>query len=65
MRRSTTDTGHSEWGREIQSYICQPGYIRGLIYGPEDRIITGFHCIKLQLKQSSFEKGEKKSCISR
>ena len=35
MRQSTADTGHwwaAWWG--IQRYIRQPGYIRGLIYGP-------------------------------
>ena len=43
MRQSTTDTGHSwaAWGG-IQHYICQPGYIAGLIYGPRRPRYKGF-----------------------
>ena len=37
MRRSTADIGHS-WaalGGGHKRYICQPGYMAGLIYGPQ------------------------------
>ena len=50
MRRLTADTGHSRaalgvgagGGGEIPRYICQPGYIAGLIYGPQGPRYNGF-----------------------
>ena len=47
MRQSTADTGHlwMAWGGgNIQRYIRQPGYIVGLIYGPQ-----GPHCKRFPL----------------